>query len=531
MLARRPAAALLVAALPGFAAAQADYEVLLLGTPLYEPVPDEPYIPTSIAAGFGESWVASVRMAPDSIGPGSMLFGDRTIDGSAGAGVLRLPGTIGGFVQEQIGQASFAGGDIAYLEGASLQNARSAWIEDRLVTQAGDAVPGLSGSWAALQEVDVVLDGSVFLRGRFVGSVPGGAGVTVVRYPQATRILTRGDAFPGMLSPVERIWDFSVSIDGMHWAAVVSTDSASGSLFYVLLDGEVFLAQGDPLPGGGSWVTFEEVQLADDGTPVVFGKLNRGRLLLEGAVRRDRIVDVRPFVGPELGAVGPRGHALLFEQFGALTAETFSLGPSTSVDVDGNGAVDPGWTVERSSYNERLAAISLDGRNAYWIAIADGPVPGAFSSDRSVAIVRPRRWNPSAVTCPGVVNATGVEARLTAVGVRETAENDVTLSCIDLPVGSAGIFLVSPTAGFTPQPGGALGNLCLDGSIGRLAPGFLADETGRASAAIDVNDVPQPTGALSIVSGQTWYFQAWYRDVAGGAPVSNLSDAIAIAFE
>jgi hypothetical protein len=131
-------------------------------------------------------------------------------------------------------------------------------------------------------------------------------------------------------------------------------------------------------------------------------------------------------------------------------------------------------------------------------------------------------------TCAGVPNSTGLPGRLTLLGEVALAANSLTLSAADLPAGAPVLFLASRTGGLVPSPGGSAGVLCLGGAIGRfLGPGQVQQASAAGAAALDVmvNSVPTPTGLVPIASGETWHFQAWYRDAVGGAATSNFTSA------
>jgi hypothetical protein len=42
--------------------------------------------------------------------------------------------------------------------------------------------------------------------------------------------------------------------------------------------------------------------------------------------------------------------------------------------------------------------------------------------------------------------------------------------------------------------------------------------------------IPQSGGFVAALVGDTWSFQAWYRDSAGGQPTSNLTDGLEVLF-
>jgi hypothetical protein len=134
---------------------------------------------------------------------------------------------------------------------------------------------------------------------------------------------------------------------------------------------------------------------------------------------------------------------------------------------------------------------------------------------------------------PAVVNSTGSPGVLAADGDTSASANDVTLTASDLPQQSFGFFLTSRTQGLIANPGGSQGVLCLGGSIGRyVGPGQIQNSgtTGEISLVLDLTNTPQPAGSVAVLPGETWNFQAWYRDVAGGVPTSNFTSAVAIAF-
>ncbi|MEM6572497.1 MAG: zinc-dependent metalloprotease, partial [Planctomycetota bacterium] len=135
---------------------------------------------------------------------------------------------------------------------------------------------------------------------------------------------------------------------------------------------------------------------------------------------------------------------------------------------------------------------------------------------------------------PANGNSTGVPATISAEGSDVASDNDVTLTADSLPTNATGFFLTSTTQGFIPNAGGSSGNLCLGGSIGRyVGPGQVQSSgtAGSYSLDLDLTQTPQPNGLVSVVAGQTWNFQSWYRDSFGGVPTSNFTDAVEIVFQ
>ena len=132
---------------------------------------------------------------------------------------------------------------------------------------------------------------------------------------------------------------------------------------------------------------------------------------------------------------------------------------------------------------------------------------------------------------PSVPNSGGASAVLRAAGSDVAANNDVTLIAEALPQNSFGYFIASQSAAFVPMPGGSQGNLCLGGSIGRyFAAVASSGDDGCLQLTLDLTAVPQPNGFASVAPGDTWNFQAWFRDSVGGAATSNFTDGLGIDF-
>ena len=134
---------------------------------------------------------------------------------------------------------------------------------------------------------------------------------------------------------------------------------------------------------------------------------------------------------------------------------------------------------------------------------------------------------------PGFPNNTGSSGVITARGNARRTFNDVTLTAGSLPPNQFGFFLTSQTQGFVMSAGGSVGNLCLGGSIGRyVGPGQVLNSgaAGSFSLALDLARTPTPSSFVSIAAGETWNFQAWYRDTILGFPTSNFTDGLTITF-
>ena len=134
--------------------------------------------------------------------------------------------------------------------------------------------------------------------------------------------------------------------------------------------------------------------------------------------------------------------------------------------------------------------------------------------------------------CTSPANSTGAPAAFTASGSSAIPFNRLDFRCESLPQFAFGHFLCSAIQDFVPNPGGSQGNLCLGGSIGRfVGPGQIQNSgsSGVISLTVDLGSLPQPLGSVSALPGETWSFQAWFRD-ANPNTTSNFSNGVAVTF-
>lgn len=133
--------------------------------------------------------------------------------------------------------------------------------------------------------------------------------------------------------------------------------------------------------------------------------------------------------------------------------------------------------------------------------------------------------------CAAVPNFTGMTGRMSARGSDRVVDNDFTLEARQLTPNSVGSFICSLERGWTPVVGGGIGALCLGGDIGRfdsvVAP---TGSLGQIATLINLTQIPQSGGSVNVAVGETWRFQAWYRDRIGNQPTSNLTDGLEVTF-
>lgn len=136
---------------------------------------------------------------------------------------------------------------------------------------------------------------------------------------------------------------------------------------------------------------------------------------------------------------------------------------------------------------------------------------------------------------PAVPNSTGASARAAAIGSVFASANELTLRATELPAGTFAFFLASQTVSLTFPVTGSAGRLCLGSGIGRIiGPGQIqwSGASGTISVPVDVQRLPTPNGLVAAAAGQTWSFQAWFRDtLPNGAGTSNFTNAVSVSFQ
>ena len=165
----------------------------------------------------------------------------------------------------------------------------------------------------------------------------------------------------------------------------------------------------------------------------------------------------------------------------------------------------------------------LDGNGSPDLAVADRD-----SNDVMVFLNQNAGGGIGTSYCgPANLNSSGLSAVISAVGSTSVAANNVRLDAAQMPSGEFGYFVNSMTQGFVMPPG-SQGNLCLGGSIGRHTANVMnTGAAGEFSLQLNLTMVPTPGGMVAVGAGETWNWQAWFRDGAS----SNFTDGISILFQ
>ncbi|HXR43447.1 MAG TPA: hypothetical protein VN759_01485, partial [Pseudolysinimonas sp.] len=142
-------------------------------------------------------------------------------------------------------------------------------------------------------------------------------------------------------------------------------------------------------------------------------------------------------------------------------------------------------------------------------------------------------WLPIGTSyCSANLNSSGQTAAIAALGSTSVADDFLRVQTTHTAVDQLGLFMMSQNQGFVPFFNGSQGNLCVSAPIVRLTntPGSVSSSGPQGLLNLRVGLTTLPAG-LSILPGQTWHFQSWFRDNVGGNSTSNTSDAVSVTFQ
>ncbi len=126
---------------------------------------------------------------------------------------------------------------------------------------------------------------------------------------------------------------------------------------------------------------------------------------------------------------------------------------------------------------------------------------------------------------PAIPNSTGLSAELNASGSAVAGPEALILTAWNMPAGVFGYIIGSPNSA-SVLPGGTDGRICVGNPLSRFNAGGLIQSSGALGTfqvPIDTEAIPSPSGGTTaLVAGQTFHFQAWFRDGAS----SNLTDGV-----
>lgn len=185
----------------------------------------------------------------------------------------------------------------------------------------------------------------------------------------------------------------------------------------------------------------------------------------------------------------------------------------------GNGSLGARQVITTSNVGVRSAIaadLSGDGYPDLVVACGAGSERLAWYENRIVRSIGTNYCGPA------VPNSAGLSGTISAIGSDVVSADHLRLLATNLPPNRAGIFLASRNQGSVPNPGGSFGVLCLDATIHRIGPALNSGATGSYEKRLALTG--QQT--IPVADGQTWNFQAWFRDQGA----SNMTDGVSVVF-
>lgn len=488
----------------------------------------------------------------------SQVWGN--LDGGPGT-MLRQEQTLAGF--EQNSYESFFGisaDSVAYFafsdEVGGAVDLDTVWVDDSLVAARDMMAPGTSEFYTFITRVGATQDGipyfvartsatqggSTLSRGLFFGTTP-------------TAIIQTGDMLlnlPAALTTSSVDSDYRFSSLGTNVIAPVDMDTGTSSDDGAMtINGEGLMIGGAlvqeslPLPAsaggapGENWDNFDFTGITESGDYMFTGDTDAGTSMDEIIVRNG-VVWAREgdMIGGQLiqgsieGAFLNENNQLAYiwdieTPAGNLEAlfldDALVLQEGDEVDWDGDGLPDPGVVLVDFTGS---SAVTVDPTGTIYftadVDIAGSRLEGYFS-------LAPDEVGSN--FCMANINSTGMSASIGSAGSALLSSNDLEIICTGMPPFAFGFFITSRDQGFVANPGGSAGNLCLSGAIGRNVGGgaMSSGSSGMLSAMVDWTSIPQPTGPIPAMVGDTWNFQCWMRDSSpSGMPTSNFSDGLSV---
>ncbi|MEO1699687.1 MAG: hypothetical protein AAFU73_20530 [Planctomycetota bacterium] len=488
-----------------------------------------------VSISDGGSWAARVMIQGQTAA---------VVDGRV---ALRMGDTIGGESLEEVEfiRLTNDGRLAAIVEttDASGGSADRFIVDSQVVLSSGDTVPGSSPGTTldlaelfefALEDQDFVLVGRTVQPGQnrnvlLEGRLGGGA-------PTILRTIEFNDAVPGLSGPYRGPTPrgLDVTPNGL-WATGILMGISGGDVPAFLVDGSGNGEFGAAAPSPGATWTIRaggayHSAINESGTVARSGNIELSTGSVRSAVYRGNVI-----LALEGSSVAGLGLAGRFDDCPVEVTEADEvlhlLNSTTGVQalrLDNETLIRTGLTETVSgevvSNIFRVYDASNDGRSIAALARVQG--------DTSVRALLVERDIVGANVCTAVPNTTGVAGRIEAIGSRWVQFNDLAIRASRLPADQFALLLNGETVGFTPNPGGSDGNLCLGGLLGRHnATVQLSDAAGEVLFPVDLGAIPFPSALVAVAPGDTFVFQVWHRDGTVSAPRSNFTEARSIRFQ
>ncbi len=552
-----PALPLLLLAVP----ASAQTALLREGDPAPSSLPGQVITGISNTAVNQSGGYAATVSSSDGSTTISQVWGN--LSGGPGA-LIREETTIGTLTQNSF--ESFFGissSAVAYSpscdEAGGSTGLDGVWLDSAIVGIEEMMIPGTTNFFSFGSRPGVTEDGIPYFVGGITDTLGGSTQTRGLFYGTSpTAVIQTGDLLPNLpaaLSTASVDFDFRFSAMGTHSIVPVDLDTGGSTDDGAMtIDGSGLLLGGTlvqelnmvPASVGGiaseNWDNFDFCGITEAGDYMFTGDTDGTTTLDEFIVRNGTIwaregdiIDGQLINGAIESAFLSENNQLAYiwdidvagSNLEALYLEdTLLLAEGDEVDWDGDGSPDAGIVVENFT---GINALTVDRNGAVYFT-ADVDVAGTTTEGYFVIA-------PGAVGtnyCMANANSTGVPATMTSTGSASLSANDLVIQSINMPNFAFGFFIVGQTQGFVMNPGGSAGNLCLAGDIGRGVAGGVANTagTGMISGAVDWTSIPQPSGTVAAMIGDTWNFQCWMRDTDPfGMATSNFSDGYSVTVQ
>jgi len=149
------------------------------------------------------------------------------------------------------------------------------------------------------------------------------------------------------------------------------------------------------------------------------------------------------------------------------------------------------------------------------------PIDSAFRAQGFPGLTITIPCAPPVNVCQSTLNSSGEMASMLSIGSNHISDNALVLIARGLPPNKLGLFIFSQTQTLVPFGNGWR---CVATPYYR-SPTSMGSPDGEQAWYPNLNALP---GGAQIRAGETWYFQAWFRDPPAGGARFNTSDALAV---
>ena len=333
------------------------------------------------------------------------------------------------------------------------------------------------------------------------GGTPDYTTVDAHYYIDLNEIAWEGDDAPTPGSfPYNHMSSAEVDLnDAGSWVAVWDDDNGDTTQdFFIVKDGVVFMQEGQAPPGiGGGFVmtgaAWGGVQLSEGGDITWYCDWDDPDTTIDSGLYRNT-------------------NLLIQEGVTAIGGDPVD---TISSSADGMACSDNGYYVIIE------LTLTTGGEGAYLIELAPGNAY-CFGDGSGTPCPCANVGGPG----QGCANGTGMGGVLAATGSASVSLSNLSLEVTQCPTGQPGLLFQGVNA-----TGGGLGAVfgdglrCAGGSVVRLETVFL-DGSGTGSSSVNV------ASKGGVASGDTRYYQFWYRDPAGSAcgALFNLTNGLELTW-